>query len=158
MFKIIIPFRFDAFTCVWLSCCVPEEEAVTQAEESVLSPLWRAAAFHLAQQQLLHVSVHGGAQVCEARTCKMSVQTICRTLGEMFSRSLALRGSLLYHACWVQSFVRLANALNVHIHIWQLIINDKWWIWCVTSSKILNGILPYCHGSLQHNEWPLCNP
>lgn len=58
-------FSFD------LLCMIPEKQAVTKAKEAILSPLWGAAAFQVAKQQVLKVSVHGVAKFWKAETLKM---------------------------------------------------------------------------------------
>lgn len=37
---------------------IPEEEAVTEAEEAIVSPPRRAAAFHVTQQQTFNIGLH----------------------------------------------------------------------------------------------------
>lgn len=57
---------------------LPEEQAVTKAKKSILSPLRRAAAFLSAQQQVLKVGVYGTVQLGETETLKMPEEIINR--------------------------------------------------------------------------------
>lgn len=88
---------------------IPEKKAVTKTEESILSPLWRAAAFVVTQQQVLKVSCHGAVESGETDTLKMpegkkkgkrkiDTETCNTHLKQWTRKSVFLQGaSLLFH-------------------------------------------------------------
>lgn len=87
-------------TCIWLASILPEEQTVTQAEETILPPLWTAAASHITQQQLLSVSVHGSAQFRQTHTLKMSGKNNVRAFrrGVGFKNCAKLNSLCLHYA------------------------------------------------------------